>query len=245
MNFRQSDFTSALLDPEAAVPGGLINPDGEHATKRFDVYRNNVAAGLSDALETAFPVVRKLVGDAFFRAMAGVYLRKHPPKTPVMMFYGDAMPAFLRRFPPARSIGYLADIAAVELALRSAYHAADATPAPPQALSELPPEALMQVRLRLAPAVHCVVSDYPIHAIYLANTVAGSPKPVMRPEAILITRHGFDPDLHLIDAAAAGCIAALKSGQTLGQAMTAADQTPDIGHVLGLLLAQGAITDIY
>ncbi len=241
----QSDFTSAVLDPAAAVPAGLINPDGAPAAKRFDVYRNNVAVGLSDALEAAFPVVRKLVGDAFFRAMAGVYLRKHPPKSPVMMFYGDAMPQFLRRFPPAQAIAYLPDIAAVELALRHAYHAADATPAAPQALAELPPEALMGARLRLAPAVHCVSSDYPIHAIYRANTTQGAPKPVMQAEAVLITRPGFDPDLHVINAAAVCCIDALKSDQTLGQAMATADQTLDLGHVLGLLLAQGAVTEIY
>ena len=67
--------------------------------------------GLTEALEAAFPVVRKLVGDEFFRAMAGVYLRTHPPKTPLMMFYGEAMPQFLSRFGPTKKFGYLPDIA--------------------------------------------------------------------------------------------------------------------------------------
>ena len=245
MTVTQAAFKAAMLDPTAIVPTGIVNPDGAPASKRFDVYRNNVAVSLSDALEAAFPVVRKLVGDEFFRAMAGVYLRKHPPKTPLMMFYGDAMPQFLSRFEPAKSIGYLPDIAKVELAIRHAYHAADASPIAQQALGEIAPDALMGAKLRIAPATQTVTSDYPIHAIYRANTIANAPKPVMQAEAVLITRAGFDPELNPINAAAATCIDALKAGQSLGQAMATADDSLDLGAVLGLLLSQSAVTEIY
>lgn len=244
MSVSQASFTATMLDPAAIVPEGLVNPDGTTASKRFDVYRNNVAVSLSDALEAAFPVVRKLVGDAFFRAMAGVYLRKHPPTSPLMMFYGEAMPQFLSRFQPAQSLPYLPDIARVELAMRHAYHAEDAAPVDAQALAALAPDALMSTRLQIAPAVQTVVSNYPIHAIYLANTQLDAPKPVMQAESLLITRAGFDPQIHLINAAGAGCIAALQDGAPLGQAMAAADETLDLGAVLGLLLAQGAVTEI-
>lgn len=245
MSVTQAQFRAAMLDPNAAVPAGIVNPDGVPATKRFNVYRNNVAVSLSDALETAFPVVRKLVGDQFFRAMAGVYLRKHPPKTPLMMFYGDAMPQFLRRFEPATSVPYLPDIALIELGLRHAYHAADATPVSGDALAAIAPDALMGTRLELAPAVRIVTSDYPIHAIYRVNTQSNAPKPVMQAEAVLITRAGFDPEIHSINAAAAKAIGQLQNGQTLGEAIATADDTLDLGAVLGLLLGQGAIAKIY
>ena len=245
MTLSQSEFVTSVLDPQAAVPQGLCNPDGTPASKRFNIYRNNVAVGLTEALETAFPIVRKLVGDKFFRAMAGVYLRKHPPKSPLMMFYGDAMPAFLRRFEPAKSVPYLPDIAALELALRHAYHAADATPVDTTALAALAPDALMTTRMRIAPAVQIITSDYPIHAIYRANTQADAPRPVMQPEAVLITRPGFDPEIHPINAAAANCIAGLTAGQSLGQTMATAGDALDLGATLGLLLAQGAVTEIY
>lgn len=245
MTVTQAAFKAAILDPAAAVPTGIVNPDGAAASKRFDVYRNNVAVSLSNALEAAFPVIRKLVGDEFFRAMAGVYLRKHPPKTPLMMFYGDAMPQFLGRFEPTKKFGYLPAIARIELAMRHAYHAADVTPADANALTAVAPDALMSIKLKIAPATQTVTSDFPIHAIYLANTQAGAPKPVMQPEAVVITRTGFDPQIHLINAAAAACIEALKKGQSLGQATATADTTLDLGSVLGLLLAQGAVTEIY
>lgn len=79
MTVSQTQFITAVLDPMIDTPQGLVDPNGNPAGKRFDVYRNNVVASLSDALGVAFPVVQKLVGDEFFRAMAGVYLRQHPP----------------------------------------------------------------------------------------------------------------------------------------------------------------------
>lgn len=241
----QAAFRQAMLDPNAAVPDGIVNPDGSAASKRFNVYRNNVAVSLSDALETAFPVVRKLVGNDFFRAMAGVYLRKHPPKSPLMMFYGDMMPQFLSRFEPAKKFGYLPDIARVELALRHAYHAADATPIAADALAALAPDALMGTRLRIAPATQTVASDFPVHAIYRAMTMDDAPKPMMQAEGVLITRANFDPEIHAINGAAAKAITALKAGKPLGEAIATSDDTLDLGAVLGLLLAQGAITEIY
>lgn len=245
MTLAQSTFVNSVMDPQTTVPQGLCNPDGTPASKRFNIYRNNVAVSLTEALETAFPVLRKLVGDTFFRAMAGVYLRKHPPKSPLMMFYGDAMPAFLRRFEPAKSVPYLPDIAALELALRHAYHAADASPIDATALAARAPDALMTTRMRIAPAVRIITSDYPIHAIYRANTMVDAPRPVMQPETVLITRPGFDPEMHLVSAAAATCIAGLTAGQPLGQTMATAGDALDLGATLGLLLAQGAVTEIY
>ena len=44
---QQSDFTAAILDPDAPVPPGLLDPEGRPAGKRFNVYRNNLAASLS------------------------------------------------------------------------------------------------------------------------------------------------------------------------------------------------------
>jgi hypothetical protein len=152
---------------------------------------------------------------------------------------------FLGRCDPAKSISYLPDVARLELALRHAYHAADAIPVDAQALTALTPEALMGAKLRIAPATQTVTSAYPIHAIYRANTQSDAPKPVMQAEAVLITRARFDPEIHAINTTAAACVSALQKGQSLGQAMATADNTLDLGAILGLFLDQGAVTEIY
>ncbi len=238
----QSEFRAALFDPALAVPPGLTDPQGRSAGKRFDVYRNNVVMSLIEALQSSFPVIRKLVGDEFFDGMARLFVRQHPPTSPLLMFYGAEMPGFLAGFEPAAHLGYLPDMARLELAMRRSYHAADATPIDPAALSAIAPERLDAVRITLTPATMLVRSDWPLHAIWRFNMVDGAAKPVMRPEDVLILRQGFDPVPHLVPKGGAALIAALIAGQTLGQAAeTVTDPDLDLGATLGLLLQGQAI----
>lgn len=244
MNVGQADFTRAILDPDLDVPAGLTDPQGRPAGKRFAVYRNNVAVSLTEALETAYPVIRKLLGEEFFKAMAGVYLRQHPPRSALMMHYGAQFPAFLEEFPPAQSIGYLPDVARLERGLRQSYHAADAAPIDPAILQSMSPDRLMASRLSLAPSLGLVRSAWPIYALWLANTQPDAPKPQMQPEDVLITRPGFDPAPHLLGSGAAAFIAALIARQTFAEAISCAGIGFDLTATLGQLLAGGAITDI-
>ena len=239
----QSDFRAALLDPDRPAPAGLTDPHGRPAGRRFDVYRNNVTVSLTEALRQAFPVVRTLVGEDFFTAMAREFLRAHPPASPLMMFYGARMPGFLASFPPVAHLGYLPDIARLELALREAYHAADARPVPPEVLQSLPPDRLVDSKLRLAPAIRLVRSRWPIHAIWSANTRATPAPKATVPEDVLVTRPGYDPEPLCLPAGAGSFIAALQEGQTVGAALDAGGAF-DLTATLSLLIGAGAITDI-
>lgn len=242
----QTTFTHAILDPAQAVPPGLTDPQGRPAGKRFSVYRNNVAVSLTEALQTAFPVIHQLLGDEFFKALAGVFLRQHPPASPLMMFYGAEMPGFLDRFEPVQHLGYLPDVARLELALRHSYHAADCRPLPPAALA-IEPERLLRARLRLAPAVQVLRSPWPVHGIWAMHQSPDAPKPQMQPEDVLITRPDFDPVMSLLPAGGAAFILALSQGETFE---TACDMATEESHnfnltdVLGLLLSGGALCEI-
>lgn len=238
----QTEFRARLLDPTSPPPEGVRNPNGEQATKRFDVYRNNVAVSLTDALEAAFPVVDKLVGNKFFRAMAGVYLRAHPPKSPVMMFYGDDMPEFLAGFEPAKTVPYLPDMARLELALRHSYHAADAAPVAPDALGNLAPDTLPHVTFGFAPGVRVIPSRYPLQSIWAANTSGGDI--AKTPQAALVTRPEFDPIVDPMTPEQATVTTALMQGEPLGDALRHGGAGFDLGPLLGLLLGRNAITSL-
>lgn len=246
MTVTQAAFREAVLNPELPTPKGLTDPKGRPAGKRFDVYRNNVVVSLSDGLAEAFPVVAKLVGPANFRILAGQFVRKHPPGSPLMMFYGSEMPEFLRGFAPVQGLGYLPDVARLELALRHSYHAADAETLDPQVLATIPADRLADTRFRVAPSVRLIQSDWPIVAIWRFNT-EGGPKPSMQPEAALITRSGFDPEITALPPADAAFVATLLEGRPLGEAVDAGaarDPAFDPSAPLGTLVAQGALTDL-
>jgi hypothetical protein len=246
MTVSQSAFHEALLSPEAEVPEGLTDGAGRPAGRRFAVYRNNVAASLTDALELSFPAVAKLIGPRNFRNLAGDFLRKHPPSVPMLSQYGAEMPEFLATFEPVRHIGYLPDVARLEQAIRLSYHAADAAPADATVLQTLPPEALPSVRMKLAPAVRILCSRWPIHAIWAFNLEDG-PKPQAGPENVVILRPGFDPELYVVPDAAARFIEHLQTGASLGTAHEAAlnvEPEFDLSQTLGLLLGGNAISAI-
>ncbi|MEM1077534.1 MAG: putative DNA-binding domain-containing protein [Pseudomonadota bacterium] len=234
----QTAFTSALLTPDAPVPPGVVDPTGRISQKRFNVYRNNVASSLTEALVTGFPVIHKLVGDAFFRAMAGVFLRAHPPQSPVLSGYGEALPAFLESFPPVAHLPYLADVARLELALRSSYHAADHTALAPETFASIPPEALMETRFPVAPALILLRATHAAYDIWRANMVADAPKPGSKAQDIAVTRPGFDPAPHLLPAGAFAFLSALQAGETFGAALAAAQaEAPDFDLTPTLSLA--------
>ena len=234
-------FPPALLDPMAAIPPGLSDARGGPATRRFAVYRNNVVVSLTEAMATGFPVILKLVGEDFFRAMAGVFVRAHPPRSPVLAQYGTDFPGFLESFEPVAHLPYLADVARLELALRAAYHAADAAPIASDALAH---PRLMEARLRLAPATRIVASPYPIHAIWRANTEAGAPPAKGGAETVLVTRPDWDPWPRSITPASARFILALLAGRPFGAALEAAGEDIDLAATLTLLLDTKSITAI-
>jgi hypothetical protein len=89
--------------PGAPCPPGLRTWNGSDPAQRFAVYRNNVVVSLIDALADTFPVVQQLVGPDFFRAMAGVFVRRPPAALAGAGHYGQAFPAFIARFPPAQA----------------------------------------------------------------------------------------------------------------------------------------------
>ncbi|QDI76241.1 MULTISPECIES: DNA-binding domain-containing protein [Leisingera] len=247
MSVSQTDFTRAMMDAGQPVPDGLTDHLGQPAGRRFSVYRNNVAVSLTEAMHSAFPVIAKLLGKQNMDGLAGIYLRRHPPSSPLMMFYGAEFPAFLEAMEQLKHLGYLGDVARLELALRRAYHAADAAPIAPEALGALPPDALLDTRLELAPAVQVLRSPWPIHAIWRYNTEDGAPKPAAQAEDVLITRPEFDPIPQVLPPAGAVWISALMAGATIGAAMeqaAAENEAFDLGATLALLLQGGAVTGL-
>ena len=237
-------FVRALLDPAQSVPAGLLAPGGRPAGRRFDVYRNNVANSLTEALRMAFPAVRRLLGEEYFTALAGVYLRSNPPRSRLMMFYGESFADFIMGFGPLVHLSWLSDVARLEQALRESYHAADAPPIAAERLAGLPPETLLTGRLVLAPALRLLRAKGPAHAIWSANTHGTPPPRTLVPEAVLILRPGFDPEPQVIAQTMAEFLDHCLQGQPVGTAMDRAGPEFDLGACLATLLAGGGLIDI-
>jgi hypothetical protein len=238
----QRSFGAALLDPGTPPPLGLTDPHGRPAGRRFDVYRNNVAASLTEALATGFPVIAKLLGEDFFKAMAGIFLRAHPPGDPRLQLWGGKFPGFLARFEPVAHLPYLPDMARLELGLRQSYHAADTAPLP---IANRDPAEVLALRPRLSPATLILPSRFPILTIWKKNT--GQPGLTIdwTPETVLITRPDFDPVPQLLPEGGTTLARHLKGRLTLTEAVTATqtlEPDAEAAALLTLFLSAGALT---
>ena len=240
-------FAEALADPARGPPEFALGRDGRPDARRFAVYRNNVAVGLSQALEARFSVTRRLVGEEFFRALLRAFIAAHKPADAVLIRYGAGFPAFLQAFPPARDLGFLPDVAALENAWVEAYHAAEAAPVALSALGEIAPERLETVRFVLHPAVRLLRFATPAASLWAAHQVEGAPAPPERwePEDALVTRPHAEVFVRTLPPGGYDLFAALRDGAMLGEAaapVIAAGGDPG-AHLVGLFAA-GAVADI-
>lgn len=244
----QREFAAVLLDPDLPVPRGLTGPDGKASVKRFNVYRNNVTVGLVEALKAAFPAVCRIVGEAFFAAMARIYVARQPPESPVMLNYGATFPAFIDAFEPAQSVPYLGDVARLERAWVEAFHAAEAQPADLARLGAIDAARLPQVGFTLHPSVRVVRSSFPVVELWLMNIDGGLPAPIDMTrggEHAIVVRPDADVEVRRVTSATATFVAALATGLTVAEAATLAlndDPAFDLANALAALFAMSAIT---
>lgn len=237
----QDAFATALLDRTLAVPPSLRGAARHRADRRFAVYRNNVAVGLVSALATRFPVVKRLVGDEFFRAMAHAYASVELPRSQLMMYYGETFPVFVEQFAPAAPIPYLADIARIEMARGLAYHAADATPLDPGAFATVPVDQLPNLRVRLHPSVSVITSNHPIYSIWHINQDPDRFVPVsmFAREAVLVARPCLRVKTQCITHEIAQFIRALAARRPLGESIDITNAAEGLAVLIGSRIVIG------
>ncbi|WP_323159885.1 DNA-binding domain-containing protein [Pseudomonas fluorescens] len=244
----QAAFSAALLDTDLPCPDGLCSANGADPASRFAVYRNNVQGSLINALADSYPVVMQLVGDEFFRAMAGVFVQSHPPHSPLMSDYGSELADFISGFEPASSVPYLADIARLERLRTLSYHAADIAPLSQNQIAAAfaDQEGLSRLQIGLHPSLHALDSAFAVVDIWAAHqhdaTLAGID--LNQAQHALILRNGLEVEVFNVDLGISQFIRQLKAGLSLTQALASADAF-DLGQTLALLISRQAITHLH
>ncbi|MFT6221509.1 MAG: hypothetical protein ACJA0C_000912 [Candidatus Endobugula sp.] len=226
----QQGFYDALL--------GELSPDlqqsfqttsNKASQQRFAIYQNNVFYSLTTALGDLYPVVKKLVGDDFFTGTAGIYFRQHPPQQAAMVFLGEKFADFLCNFEHTKTMAYLPDVAALELARHRAYHARDKTALTTEVIALIAPEVLAQSLIELHPSLQCIQSPEPIFSIWQNNQeeTNDSQKTVNQqasvqlgePQQVLIVRPVYSINMYQVPDDIYAFIQYLQQGCTLAEAI--------------------------
>ena len=159
------------LAPSQKVNGIYSNYSADTA---LDIYRNNYRGNLHDALAGAYPVVKQLVGDDFFRYLSRVFIGQHPSRSADLHQYGAELAGFIATFAPAKELVYLPDVAALEWACHRAYFAEDGHVLDLNELARVPPVAYADLVLHMHASCHLLHSDYPMAAIWQAHQPGAS-----------------------------------------------------------------------
>ncbi|MBA5958210.1 DUF2063 domain-containing protein [Pseudomonas lactis] len=248
----QQTFAEALLAPQATCPEGVFSSNGAEPASRFAVYRNNVHSALINALAAAYPVARQLVGDEFFRAMAGLYAQAHPPTSPLISEYGGTFADFIQGFEPAWSVPYLADVARLERLRVRAYHAADCLVLDQHSvLRQLQGCAqLGQLRVGLHPSLATLESSYAVVSVWAAHQADGAIASLnpWHAQGGLVLRQGLVVKVFAIDRGSVTFINRLNQGagleMAIADALKASDEF-DLHLCLTQLISHDAITHLH
>jgi len=222
------------------------------AQRGIDVYRNNYRGNLHDTLACAYPVIRRLVGDDFFRLLAKRFIEQHPSRSGNLHRYGSEMAEFLTHFENTRHLAYLPNMASLEWAYHRAYFADDTMPFDLARLASAPPESYAEFRWQLHPSCTLLATDYPVAMIWQAHQ-DGAPADFQinldrGGDDLLVYRKGLNVDIASIAPASLHWLAQLQQNTRMG---TAAEATLsihpdfDLATTLRHWLTEEVLADFY
>ncbi len=240
----QEHFSAALKSTGSALPDLFKRTSGASMDKRFDVYRNNIRSSLVEALKQTFPVIERVVGPDYFKALAIAFLENNLPVRATLIGFGDGFPEFLDSVEGLHSLPYIADVARLEHAWLNAYNAADVRPLTGGDLASVPSERLQSLSLRPHPSLTLLSCELPVHEIWQKNR-DGDTSPIrLQPvrEHLLIFRPRIDVIVTSIQAGEMAFLEACEARKTLEAAYEAGlESNPafDLAEALAGFVAQG------
>ena len=222
----QTLFKASLLvgDEEAVIQ--QIESDGLDPRARLAVYRHHILTTLTAVLESAYPVVCRLVDRRFFAYAADAFIRRHPPVGPCLAEYGAAFPDFLAGFPACDGHPYLPDVARLEWAIHRASQSPQAEPLDHARLRSVDPADMPRLTFAMDPSLSLLASPWPVDRIWKAHQDGDGPAEPVDLGAggvcLEVRAAGESVTLHTLEAATYAFRDALARGLTLGQAASLA-----------------------
>ena len=246
----QSAVAGAIFTRNPAAIADLVWSNGLSSLQRVQLYQNNVFISLTQALADVYPVVERLVGEAFFRFTARRYIQRHPSVSGNLHEFGRELAAFLSESSGNHGLPYLTDVAALEWAYHEVFHAGVALPIDLTRLARIPDEEQDRLRLRLHPARRLIASRYPVLAIWEANR--GDAVDVIDLDVggdfLLVARRDLECQIERITPGEFVFLAEVDEGATLEQACEAAesaDSDMDIGATVRRFAADHTIAGFH
>jgi hypothetical protein len=235
----QRAFAAALRDPQVAC---AVLPPANLA-----IYRNNARAAFLSALELTFPVVRRRVGDDYFRQLAVLYRDRAPSRSGDLHWAGRDFASFLDEHLHGGDYAWLADLARIEWSRAECAVAAALPSLSATALARFAPHDFEHLVFGLQPALKLHSSSYPVATVWLANQEADAP-PVdqsLGAESVLVLARADSVEVRHINEGMLSFLSALQAGLALGVAMGRAElEVEALTGALEFIFGEGLVVSL-
>jgi hypothetical protein len=241
---------ASLLDLQRAFAAALRDPGATCAVSpatNLAIYRNNAEMAFRHALEVAFPVLRRRVGDGYFGQLIALYRRAHPSRSGDLHWAGSSLAEFLTNHLDGGDYAWLADLARLEWACEESAVEVELDGVGAEALTRVAPQDLEHVQFTLQPSLRLVASPFPVFSVWRANQVENAP-PVdqsLGGECMMVHSRSGEVEVQRLGRDVFSYLVATRQGGTLSHAMqTAALDERRLTEVLGFLFSEGLVVSI-
>jgi len=246
----QREFARELQSRPASAPGvpTFSVTRQPAAAARLDVYRNNARQFFRTALELTYPVVRRRVGEEYFRVLAGEYRDVHPSRSGDLHWVGAAFPAWLADRLAGTEYAWLSELARLEWLCEESMAAHREPALAVQCLASVPADRVEGLQLRLQPSLRSMSSRYPVWSVWQANQGDGDAAPVdlsQGPEHCACACLDERVTVYRLEAGQARLLDALAGGAALGRAVDLAEvDASTLAALLGWAFSEQLIVDV-
>ena len=168
----QAGAADTRLDPL------IIPARGIGSEERLDAYRTNIKETHLEALDSAYPVIREVLGPRYWRQLLTREIPAFGSPSPDLHQYGDFLPELIARIQKNRGelaeFGYLGELAQLEWQVHLAQFKEPDPNFDWAAFRNIDPDRQMQIGFTLSHALHTMRFSQPVDALWHSHR--GSPQ---------------------------------------------------------------------
>jgi hypothetical protein len=232
----QGSFAAAMRDASA---GCAVLP-----RDNLSIYRNNSSYAQAHALEITFPVLRRRVGDDYFRQLAAKFREAFPSRSGDLHWAGSDFDVFLASHLLGSDYAWLSDLARLEWSRHRASVAVAHASMGPEVLGRYAPEQLEHLVFTLQPSLQLHASDFPIFSVWALNQVDNAP-PVdqsLAGECGMVRARADGVEVRRVEPALFSYLSALSAGAPLGEAVSSAGFDQEgLVNALGFVFSENLV----
>jgi hypothetical protein len=216
----QQAFQRQVLTPDTDFADHIVGTARVDAATRVGVYTEAYRLRLIEALETDYPTLKRVLGDADFDALARAYIDQFPSEHYSIRYFGRHLPHLLRARPPYRDNTLLTELAAFEWAMTDAFDAPDVTPVGVEDLAQVAPCDWPGLTFTLHPSAQRLDLTWNVAALWHAQE---ADQPLPPPEAApyplgwVVWRQGLQIYFRSLSVDQAWALDALRQGQSFAE----------------------------